>query len=503
LNSSDILDTINLIESCAPVRKWRIAGIRIWPLIRIQLYFDLLRSQGVFASASNDVSRWRRMAQRAVAILAEPVRARIASAGDGMGDRLRRADVLFMSDGISFERSGGRWIERFCDPVAERLRQGGAKTLMLVPKKQYPTPRAHPSVFVQAGVERARFRGLVRALVRRPPHELDCIDDVRALLRQRSLPATALSARRLFTAGLTLRAIANHYGRLLKVVKPKLAFIVDYYGLEAMAFILACHEQHVPVVDFQHGVQGYLHAAYGRWRQVPADGYELLPHWFWCWTAYEESVINEWAAHVPERHRAVVGSNPLMEWWLSARSADVDALVGPLAGTHASGMRVVLVTLQPGIADECFLGPLLDTIPNCANCVWWIRLHPAMRERRTEIVSRLQPVGIRAESVDLATDISLYALLRVADVHLTHSSSTVIEAEAFGVCSIITSEYGAELYPVQLKSGGARRSDFGPSLHHQIAAAARCKKTPSQSNQLEFALSKICAESGVRIESPQ
>jgi hypothetical protein len=41
------------------------------------------------------------------------------------------------------------------------------------------------------------------------------------------------------------------------------------------------------------------------------------------------------------------------------------------------------------------------------------------------------------------------------DVHLTHSSSTVLEAEAFGLPSIIFSEHGAELYPEQVSSGSA------------------------------------------------
>lgn len=57
--------------------------------------------------------------------------------------------------------------------------------------------------------------------------------------------------------------------------------------------------------------------------------------------------------------------------------------------------------------------------------------------------------------LDMATDAPLYALLRHSDVHVTHSSSTVIEAEVFGVPSVIFSAYGAEFFPEQIAAGWA------------------------------------------------
>jgi hypothetical protein len=63
--------------------------------------------------------------------------------------------------------------------------------------------------------------------------------------------------------------------------------------------------------------------------------------------------------------------------------------------------------------------------------------------------------GVADAELELATDLPLYALLRHLDLHLTHSSSTVVEAELFGVPSVVISEYGAEFFSDQIASGWA------------------------------------------------
>ena len=47
-------------------------------------------------------------------------------------------------------------------------------------------------------------------------------------------------------------------------------------------------------------------------------------------------------------------------------------------------------------------------------------------------------------TLELPSTLPLYALLRAADVHVTYSSSTVVEAEAFGIGSVLLGRYGAE-----------------------------------------------------------
>jgi hypothetical protein len=53
-------------------------------------------------------------------------------------------------------------------------------------------------------------------------------------------------------------------------------------------------------------------------------------------------------------------------------------------------------------------------------------------------------------------------------VHVTHSSSTVLEAAALGVPSVITSAFGAEQYPRQVREGMAITAGI-----HELTEAVR------------------------------
>ena len=58
-------------------------------------------------------------------------------------------------------------------------------------------------------------------------------------------------------------------------------------------------------------------------------------------------------------------------------------------------------------------------------------------------------------SLNAATDLPLPAVLRAVDLNLTHCSTTVIEAAAWGIRTVITSTYGAELFEEQIAAGVA------------------------------------------------
>jgi hypothetical protein len=64
--------------------------------------------------------------------------------------------------------------------------------------------------------------------------------------------------------------------------------------------------------------------------------------------------------------------------------------------------------------------------------------------------------------------------LHHVDVHITYSSSTVLEAATMGVPSVITSTYGAEQYPRQILDGTAVQV-HPHSLLEAVAAQARRK----------------------------
>jgi hypothetical protein len=115
-------------------------------------------------------------------------------------------------------------------------------------------------------------------------------------------------------------------------------------------------------------------------------------------------------------------------------------------------------------------------------------MHPVMMARREEIRAKLTVEGHGEVWLDEPSDLPLPALLQQVHVHLTHSSSTVIEAAEAGVRSVITSQSGKELFGPQLELGIARATLGGtPEVLETLngfiskATAAESKPAPGGS----------------------
>jgi hypothetical protein len=178
---------------------------------------------------------------------------------------------------------------------------------------------------------------------------------------------------------------------------------------------------------------------------------------------------------------------------------DADVHVRALRA-RSPGIPVALVTLQWGLSDAEQFAPLADLIRHAqGRCAFWIRLHPVMLEQRAGIAARFTALGAPNVFVDEPSDLPLYALLRHADVHLTHSSSTVIEAELFGVRSVVTSRYGAEIYPRQIDSGVALlvESDVAVCWRALQDQVSRRGAVVTQADRAGPALEGLLAEAGI------
>ncbi len=196
--------------------------------------------------------------------------------------------------------------------------------------------------------------------------------------------------------------------------------------------------------------------------------------------------------------RAIVGGNPWLSLWSSAGAdADVEDARAAAAALRrrAGACPVVLVTLQPGITDGAELALVQRVARATQGRLWfWIRLHPAMLERLDEV--RRAFATLEHCTVDEPTELPLPALLGACDAHLTHSSSTVIEAAQFGVRSVVTSVYGAELYQrhidderLTLASGGA---DVVAAA--VLQATKRGRAGTSHTGSIDVALAQVLGE---------
>jgi hypothetical protein len=155
-------------------------------------------------------------------------------------------------------------------------------------------------------------------------------------------------------------------------------------------------------------------------------------------------------------HVPVVAGNAWLELWRGESEPFVAQALQEAHRLRRAGTRCcVLVTLQWGLQDEETL-KVLRAIQQCPeDFQWWLRLHPLVAPDRVPLRAMVKDHGLRNVDIDAPTDLPLHALLRVADVHVTQGSSAVIEAAEFGVPSVISIEYGVELFAAQIAAGMA------------------------------------------------
>ena len=469
--SSDYMAALAEVEAHFPVVQWNVCGIPIWPQCRVRWMF----SEWIESRRDIEAARPRlvSLANQAFGLAGDYAQLSwdvVAHSGGHERQPMRR-DVLFLSDGVSFANTGGEWTERFCDPLIARFAAAGLTSVLWTPLRKPRWPRRSRTKFVQPGVDRATLAALLARRTsddaRLPGHA-----DVCAALVARGFGTATLAIDRICSHARRMRAIADYYAVEIRRVAPRLAFIVSFYSLEGLAFVLACRELAIPVVDLQHGVQGEMHPAYACWPVPPATGHALLPDVFWVWSAYEAEVIERWSAG--SRHRALIGGNPWLDVWRSGSDwkGVAQARSAARALRERAGARpVVLVTLQFGLASATQLEPLARLIALAApKLAFWVRLHPAMLDEREQV----RGAFAGDFELDVPTDLPLHALLGCVDVHLTHSSSTVIEAAQFGIGSVLTSVWGGEIFAAQVANGTAL-IETGESA----AVAAACMRQAS------------------------
>lgn len=487
MNASEILEIINAAEQddAFCVLDWRAEDLRLWPLIRIRLFIDMwAQAHGARAAApvGGALGKLRAVASRTQQAVNDyarqfAVRVRDMSSND---DYRRSARVLFVSNGVSFSQIDGRWVERICDPLIAEVGRSGLTHLLWTLGNQCLTPRLTPSAYIQPLLDLANASGMLRAWRGHVELSLPGYERFVARLRGHGVSSAELTRARLASDAARLHVLRARYERVLQRVRPRLVAIAGYYGLEMMALVAACRRQGVRTVDLQHGMQGDLHVAYGRWSKVPESGFELLPDFFWCWSDAEARAIDAWRHGRTLKHRALIGGNPWLELWRRNDDPMViryDAIVRETK-RKLPGERHVLVTLQFGYEDRDFLDPLLwqaQRLPS--NIVWWLRLHPSQLKQVQALVARVRQLGLTNVNVTDATQLPLYALLRHMDLHVTHSSSTVIEAEMFGVRSVIGSKFGAELFADEIARQVALFCEL--NVDGFAAAIASCGKIPA------------------------
>lgn len=474
MNNHEIMKLINEIEELFPVDTWVVDDIHVWPLIRLSLASNLYR----YTNNSNIELAQRK--RQYISKIQKTVFGLVASLKATLLDKVnndlwhRHADAVFLSDSSCRIQLIDKWYDRYCEPFIEEFKKIGWSTILYetTGNYEYRVSRSNKSVLIQTQMDIAKIKSILTINRKNIKFNLSEWDGFVSYCYKKRIENYVCSVQELLNRVNTINIVSNMFKIRLRINRPKLAFVECYYSEQGMAFNLACKQLGIPSIDIQHGVQGDNHEAYGRWNKIPNDGYELLPSHFWCWTSSETKAIDKWSNNLTcETHKPLVGSNLWLEKWLSGDSDIVqiyDSLIGEIVDDNHIN---ILYTLQPGYDPQPWFYHAVNNSPS--NWKWFIRLHHNMihERERVRIMFNTNCTN-NTVCIDAATDLPLLAWLRHIDVHVTQSSSCVIEAEAFGLRSVITHINGVSLFENQINNGTAviafDMDDFLKSICHLI-----------------------------------
>jgi len=426
------------IELSYPVGTWQINNIHIWPILRRLIAAEV-------SEQKTSVSVRKQIVEENHDII--------------LTDLLKREyDAIFLTNYTYKANLNEVWYDRICDPIIESLNKIGIKSLSLLPQpKQIESQKFFSnnvntySYFLKLPLDR---------YIKTHHNTLDGFFDLLEYLETK-LSIKSISYQRIVDTVSQIRDKADFYRMILKSAKAKIGLMVCYYREDGYAFSLACHELSIPSVDIQHGVQGEYHFAYGGWNNVPDEGYNILPSAFWCWSEYEQSFISKWGKRY---HQSFVGGNGWLDMWMSSDFQLSNQYNDIINKSTENGQIKIIMTLQPlyGLPgwDHNIPQWVIDAIKECPeNWRFYIRSHPQMvsgnyRNELESTIEQLKSNGILDKvEIDLATNLPLPALLQVMDVHITAFSTCVLEAEYFGIASVIIHKTGCSYYKDQVESG--------------------------------------------------
>jgi hypothetical protein len=471
------LDLLDEIEARFDVAGWRCGDVDLWPPARIDLFLDLFRASGAETERPAPP-----LLQRIGGGLAAPLTNAWKSRGD-LEHWLawpRRADAIVLGDGVTLDRTGGAWRDRYGEPVMAALDRQGRSTFLMQPGGLKRLPWARPTFAANTIAVRG---ALGAALGPKTPVDLPDHAAVLEFLQREGAAPPSLTAARLSKRGRTIAAAASAFQHVLRVVQPRLAFAVTSYAGLGHAFALACRREGLLSIDLQHCPHGGAPRAY-RWAGLPERGYSTLPAVFWTWTPEEAAKIGAWGSpwHVP-----VHGGHSHLADYLDSTDAVVLRADERFAavGDGAAFEREILVALQPiggrRIVWEALAGQIAAAPRSWR---WWIRRHPsstAFQDAEYQSVLALRGPNVVVEA---ASELPLPALLRRMSVVVSLASGASTEAAAFGVPAFFVGGEALALFPGLIERGEANLidiADLAPriaSLPHTPTRAAGTRPPP-------------------------
>ncbi len=272
-------------------------------------------------------------------------------------------------------------------------------------------------------------------------------DDFLSELDKKGINKDFFSTKEIMDTILTLQELKREICLILKKINPKLVVLQCWYGVKQMAFSLAAHELNIPVVEIQHGIAagGETHPAYYNWKAIPTGGYGVMPDYMWVWDEYDYDAMKTWAKR---SLRPFIGGHPMNLLWCDSKNSLNLFYQDKYSAIVGRKQKTILVSLQ-----RRYIYPkwFIDYINSHDEYKWLIRLHPVVDKQEILFLEQISnKENIKKDEISL---FPLEILLKRVDLHITMTSSVVLDAEVFKCPSIVLGDEAKRMYSRQISEG--------------------------------------------------
>ncbi len=462
-----ILNLIAEIEKNHQVNDVVFRGIKVWPLIRLELWKALchpemdslafrkeqekpITQRVIYQRACNFIKYLRDFSNNIILHKAQLRKLR-------RGLRSDVVIVFFARREEYIDIINSKLYNRLSDPIIDLIRRkytcmkleisGSEKQI-----KEFENAQHIASTFVNPKYLSDSLGKLKRLIMRDHIKNFHNIEKIDLLVKKKAF-LNYENFRSILLEMLSYRAF---FLGVLSYLQPKVVFLSCYYNPVSMALILACRKLSISTVDIQHGKQGKYHGMYTHWTKTPKDGYDLLPDYFWTWGDQTRKDIESWQPNGLRRNIPIVGGNVWLANWVHNRGNhhynEDKYRYGDIYSLVKKYDKTILYTCQPiqDIFPECLIEAMRKS-PD--SYLWLIRAHPSQHNILPSFNAHLKQKGIVNFEVSQTTHIFLYNLLKHIHHHVTCWSSVCYEAIYFNVPTTIIHPSGKQLFHDYINHG--------------------------------------------------
>jgi len=483
MKREDIINALHHLENAYEVDKWKLQGIELWPVVRIQFAFELLRQHESCYNVNPTTPPQKNdsLIKKSAKYLYYGTRNRFSPLTNYWKNLAakkyykqitsqKNIKYLFLGADSHRIKLRGKDYNRFFDPLIERSK---ITEYQLFEYSGYDRNKNYPNQTKTIDLNKAlkgysvyntdnihfKIPALEKTSIVFPNGQFDEIE-------KRFTDYLSKLSQGNFFKSLLLQF--EFWDKYLQKHQITTIYTLCYYALQNFALFAAAKTNNVRTVEIQHGPQPATHPAFAKFSKMPKSGFNTLPDYFWCWDKESTLAIGKWA--YPHAHKAVIGGHP----WLEAWQANLFSFP-----TSSVNKPLILYALQTFPVDEAFPDYLTHAMKETSDFQWLIRLHPRMNNIQKDIEDLLEKRGTSNFEIHKADEYPLPHILTQISVNITYFSGTAIEASLMGKKTIILDERGLTFFPELVNRGEVIPilSKNHQALSEAIRAISNVKKT--------------------------